>query len=205
MNKMRSLHGLVLINLIILILMSAAVPLPNSGKLESSSGQSELVSLKVKNDSSSYAYIWLEGPAFYYLVVKPEETKTFTVKRGEYDERVRYCGATDSSTIDLTKHTTIIMPVCGANTRRGSDTPYIIDITNTIKIVKVTLKNDAKTSVLAIFTGPSTYVFSLAKEEEKDYTIARGNYDVQYYACGKERTRKFFAYHNRVLKFECPK
>lgn len=205
MNTKRSFQGLILVNLLILLLMSAAAPLPNSDLLASSSGKSDLVTLKIVNDSTSYAYLWLDGPAFYYFAVKPDETKTFTVKRGEYDKEVSYCGAKDSSTIDLTKHTTLIMPVCGANTRQGSSSPHIINITNTIKIVKVTLKNDTTTSVLAIFTGPSTYVFSLAKEEEKDYTIARGNYDVQYYACGKDRIRKFFAYHNRVLKFECPK
>ena len=205
MNRKRSLRGLILANLLILVLMSAAVPLPKSVSFASTSEKSDLIALKVENDSTSYAYLWLDGPEFYYLVVKPDETKTFTVKRGEYDKEVSYCGAKDSSTIDLTKHTRLIMPVCGANTRQESSSPHIINITNTIKIVKVTLKNDTTTSVLAIFTGPSTYVFSLTKEEEKDYTIARGNYEVQYYACGKDRIRKFFAFHNRVLKFECPK
>lgn len=204
MNTKRSFLSLILVNLLVLVLMSAAVPLPNSEVLASSSGKSDLVALKIVNDSTSYAYLWLDGPEFYYLVVKPEETKTFTVKRGEYEKEVSYCGAKDSSTIDLTKHTTLIMPVCGANTMREPSSPHLINITNTIKIVKVTLKNDTKSSVLAILTGPSTYVFSLAKEEEKDYTIARGDYEVEYYACGDHDTRKFFAFHNRVLEFECP-
>jgi hypothetical protein len=205
MNRKRSLRGLILVNLLILVLMSAAVPLPNSVNFASTSEKSDLVALKVENDSTSYAYLWLDGPAFYYLVVKPGETKTFTVKRGEYEKEVSYCGAKDSSTIDLTRHTKLIMPVCGANTRQLSSSPHVVNITNTIKIVKVTVTNDSESKVLAILTGPSTYVFSLAKEESKDYTIAKGDYEVQYFACGKYGVREFSAFHNSVLKLKCPK
>lgn len=205
MIRKRSLRGLILANILILVLMSAAVSLPNSVSLASTSEKSDLVALKVENDSTSYAYLWLDGPSFYYLVVKPGETKTFTVMRGEYFKDVSYCGARDSSIIDITKQTRLIMPVCGANTRQLSSSPHIINITNTIKIVKVTVTNDSESRVLAILTGPSTYVFSLDKDVSKDYTIAKGDYEVQYYACGKYGVREFSAYHNGVLKLKCPK
>ena len=205
MIRKRSLRGLILANILILVLMSAAVPLPNSVSLASTSEKSDLVALKVENDSTSYAYLWLDGPSFYYLVVKPGETKTFTVMRGEYSKDVSYCGARDSSIIDITKHTKLIMPVCGANTRQLSSSPHVVNITNTIKIVKVTVTNDSESRVLAILTGPSTYVFSLDKDVSKDYTIAKGDYEVQYYACGKYGVREFSAYHNGVLKLKCPK
>lgn len=205
MNRKRSLRGLILANLVILVLMSAAVPLPNSVNLALTSEKSDLVALKVENDSTSYAYLWLDGPAFYYLVVKPGETKTFTVRRGEYFKDVIYCGARDSSIIDLTKQTKLIMPVCGANTRQLSSSPHVVNITNTIKIVKVTVTNDSESRVLAILTGPSTYVFSLDKDVSKDYTIAKGDYKVQYFACGKYGVREFSAFYNSVLKLRCPK
>lgn len=205
MIRKRSLRGLIMANILILVLMSAAVPLPNSVSLASTSEKSDLVALKVENDSTSYAYLWLDGPSFYYLVVKPGETKTFTVMRGEYSKDVSYCGARDSSIIDITKQTRLIMPVCGANTRQLSSSPHIVNITNTIKIVKVTVTNDSESRVLAILTGPSTYVFSLDKDVSKDYTIAKGDYEVQYYACGKYGVREFSAYHNGVLKLKCPK
>ncbi len=205
MIRKRSLRGLIMANILILVLMSAAVPLPNSVSLASTSEKSDLVALKVENDSTSYAYLWLDGPSFYYLVVKPGETKTFTVMRGEYFKDVSYCGARASSIIDITKQTRLIMPVCGANTRQLSSSPHIVNITNTIKIVKVTVTNDSESRVLAILTGPSTYVFSLDKDVSKDYTIAKGDYEVQYYACGKYGVREFSAYHNGVLKLKCPK
>ena len=205
MIRKRSLRGLIMANILILVLMSAAVPLPNSVSLASTSEKSDLVALKVENDSTSYAYLWLDGPSFYYLVVKPGETKTFTVMRGEYSKDVSYCGARDSSIIDITKQTRLIMPVCGANTRQLSSSPHIVNITNTLKIVKVTVKNDSESRVLAILTGPSTYVFSLDKDVSKDYTIAKGDYEVQYFACGKYGVREFSAYHNGVLKLKCPK
>lgn len=205
MIRKRSLRGLILANILILVLMSAAVPLPNSVSLASTREKSDLVALKVENDSTSYAYLWLDGPSFYYLVVKPGETKTFTVMRGEYFKDVSYCGARDSSIIDITRQTKLIMPVCGANTRQLPSSPHIVNITNTIKIVKVTVTNVSESRVLAILTGPSTYVFSLDKDVSKDYTIAKGDYEVQYFACGKYGVREFSAYHTSVLKIKCPK
>jgi hypothetical protein len=205
MDRKRLLHVLVLVNLLIFIFLTAAVPSPNSAGFASVHEKSDLVALKVENKSSSTAYLWLDGPAFYYLAVKPDESKTITVLRGEYDEDVSYCGVRESTTIDLTKHTRLILPVCGANALKSPSSPNVINITNTIKIVKVTVKNDTDSRVLAILTGPSTYVFLLNKDEEQDYTIAKGDYDVRYYACGKVGVREFSAFYNSLLKFRCPK
>ena len=194
-----------LISLVVLVFLSAAIPLPNSAALNSVNEKSDLVALKIQNGSSSYAYIWLEGPTFYYFAVKPGETKTYTVQRGEYFKEISYCGATDSSIIDLSLHTKLVLPVCGANTRQSPTSPHVVDITNTLKIVKVTLTNEADSRVLAILTGPSTYVFSLDKGSTKDYTIAKGDYEVQYFACGAYSEKEWSAYHKGVLKFKCPK
>jgi hypothetical protein len=205
MDRKKSLRVLILVNLLIMLLVTAAVPLPKSTNFGASNEKSDMVALRVDNHSTSIAYLWLDGPAFYYLVVNPGESKTFTVLRGEYDKDVSYCGAKDSSTIDLTKHTRLVMPVCGANSRQSPNSPHVVNITNTIKIVKVTVKNEAESKVLAILTGPSTYVFSLNTEVSKDYTIAKGDYEVQYFACGKYGVKEFSAYHNGVLKLKCPK
>jgi len=205
MDKIRSMRILIVISLIIMVFLTAAVPLPNSTAVAATNQKSDLVALKIQNDSSSTAYIWLDGTSFYYFVVKPEETKTFTVLRGEYFKDVSYCGARDSSIIDLTRHTKLLMPVCGANSRQTPSSPHVVNITNTIKIVKVTLTNEADSRVLAILTGPSTYVFSLDKDATQDYTIAKGDYEVQYFACGSYSEKEWSAYHNSLLKFKCPK
>ena len=196
---------LVMISLTIFILLTAAVQLPGSSNIASVNEKSDLVALKVENDSTSTAYLWLDGPSFYYFVIKPGETRTFTVERGEYDKEVSYCGARDTSTIDLTKHTKLLLPVCGANALNPPTSPHVVNITNTLKIVKVTLTNELDSNVFSIFTGPSTYVFTFGRDESKDYTIANGDYTIQYWACGKYGIREFTAYHNIVMKFKCPK
>jgi hypothetical protein len=196
---------LVLISFAIFILLTAAVQLPASSKFASVNEKSDLVALKVENDSTSMAYLWLDGPAFYYFVIKPGETRNFTVERGEYDKEVSYCGARETSTIDLTKYTKLLLPVCGANALNSPTSPHIVNITNTLKIVKVTLTNELDSNVFAIFTGPSTYVFTFGRDESKDYTIAKGDYEIQYWACGSYGIREFSAFHNRVMKFKCPK
>jgi hypothetical protein len=196
---------LVMISLTIFILLTAAVQLPGSSNIASVNEKSDLVALKVENDSTSTAYLWLDGPSFYYFVIKPGETRTFTVERGEYDKEVSYCGARETSTIDLTKHTKLLLPVCGANALNPPTSPHVVNITNTLKIVKVTLTNELDSNVFSIFTGPSTYVFTFGRDESKDYTIAKGDYTIQYWACGKYGIREFTAYHNIVMKFKCPK
>ncbi len=205
MKKKMLMRVLVLVNLLLMLLLTAAVPLPQSTSFATNAEKSDLIALKVDNQSTSNAYLWLDGPSFYYLVVKPGESKTFTVMRGEYFKDVSYCGARDSSIIDLTKHTRLDMPVCGANSRQTPNSPHVVNITNTIKIVKVTVTNAAESKVLAILTGPSTYVFLLDKDASKDYTIAKGDYEVQYFACGKYGVREFSAFYNSVLKLKCPK
>jgi len=205
MEKKRSKRIPIFISLIILVFLSAAIPLPNSAAIASAKEKSDLVALKIQNDSSSTAYLWLDGPTFYYFVVKAGETKTYTVLRGEYFKDVSYCGARDSSIVDLSRHTKLLMPVCGANSRQSPSSPHVVNITNTIKIVKVTLTNEADSRVLAILTGPSTYVFTLDKDASKDYTIAKGDYEVQYFACGAYSEKEWSAYHKSVLKFKCPK
>jgi len=205
MERNKSKRFVILVGLITLIVLSAAVPIPASADFASVKEKSDLVGLKIQNNSTGTAYLWLDGPEFYYFVVQPGETNTYTVMRGEYSKDVRYCGAWDSSTIDLTRQTKLVMPTCGANSRQTPSSPHIVNITNTLKIVKVTLKNEASTQVLAILTGPSTYVFLLDKDASKDYTIAKGDYEVQYFACSAYIEKEWSAYHLAVLKFKCPK
>lgn len=205
MTTNKSKWTIILLALTLMVVLTAAIPFPQSETLGSQTAKSDLVSLKIQNDSSGYVYLWLQGPTFYYFPVRPGETVTYTIQRGEYFQDLSYCGATDSSIVDLSRHTKMVMPVCGANTRQSPASPHVLDVTNTLKIVKVSLTNEAESRVLAILTGPSTYVFSLDRDATKEYTIAKGDYKVQYFACGSYAEKEWSAYHNSVLKFKCPK
>lgn len=189
----------------ILILSFALAPMQSRAVFAATGEKTGPVGLTVENRSSGYVYLWLEGPSFYYLVVKPGETKVYTVMRGEYFQTVRACGDTASSIVDVSKQTRMIMPVCGANAKQAGTSPYVVDLSKVIKIVKVTVKNEADTRMLAILTGPSTYVFTLNKGESRDYTIAKGEYTVQYFACGWYGYKNFTAYHGSSLEISCPR
>ena len=54
MDKIKSQRIPILISLVVLILLSAAVPFPNSAALTSGNEKSDLVALKIQNDFSSY-------------------------------------------------------------------------------------------------------------------------------------------------------
>ena len=204
MNKIKVKGIPILIGILVVMFLTAAIPFPSSSGFMAVNEKSELVALRIQNNSSSAAFLWLDGPSFYYFAVQAGETKTYTIERGEYFQKIYYCGAYDSSIVDLSRQTKLVLPVCGANSRQSPSSPHVVNVTNTLKIVKVTLKNEAASSVLAILTGPSTYVFTLDREAEKDYTIAKGDYEVKYFACGASTVKEWSAFHQGVLKFKCP-
>lgn len=191
--------------LIALFACSAIAPIQIRPALAAADEKSGPVGLTIENRSSGFVYLWLEGPSFYYLFVKPGETKVFTVMRGEYFQTVGACGDTASHIVDLNKQTRMIMPVCGANAKQAGTSPYVVDLSKIIKIVKVTVKNESDTRMLAILTGPSTYVFTLEKGAARDYTIAKGEYTVQFFACGRSGYKNFMAYQGSSLEISCPK
>ena len=55
-----------------------------------------------------------------------------------------------------------------------------------------------------ILEGPATYVFTFSKDQEKTYTISKGDYTYMLYGCGGSFSGSFYAYHNKVMTFKCP-
>ena len=110
MKKIRPLDLFILLGVLASMLLTAAVPLPYQPIHFSSVGRSDLVRLIVDNQSTSTLYLRLEGPAFYYIVVKAKESDIFTVKRGEYDQTLTACGDTVEAKLDMTTNQTLVMP-----------------------------------------------------------------------------------------------
>jgi hypothetical protein len=204
MKQNKVIYIVLFVGILMGIFSTAAVPVPSRSSSFAIAEKSELVALTVENRSSGIMYLWLDGVAFYYLTIGPGETKLFTVERGEYYQKVRACGDTAESIVDITKRTRMIMPVCGGHASQAATSPYVVDISEIIKIVKVTVENESDTRLLAILTGPSTYVFLIDEGESKDYTIAKGEYSVQYFACGRVGYEDYSAYHGSKLSLSCP-
>jgi hypothetical protein len=140
----------------------------------------------------------------YYFEVKADETELFAVARGEYSYKFRACGDTVSGTLDVTTQRKLVMPVCGGRATSETNAAGTFDISSEIKIVKVSIENEASTRALVIMTGPTTYVFTFEEDEEKDYTIAKGDYQVQTFACGRVGLRNFSAFKGKTLVLDCP-
>lgn len=183
---------------------TAAIPTPTRALDASMADKTELVTLTIENRSSGMVYLWLDGVAFYYFAIDPGETIVYTVVRGEYYQKVKACGDTAESIVDLTKRTRMIMPVCGGHASQAATSPYVVDLSEIIKIVKVTVENDSESRLLAILTGPATYVFLIDEGDSRDYTIAKGDYTVQYFACGSVGYKDIYAYHGSKISLSCP-
>lgn len=188
---------LVMVALILALALSAALP----GVVRA---QSDLVRLTVENRTSGVMYLWLTGPGVYYLSIPAGETAVYTVERGEYNYRQHACGANTQSVVDLSTQQRLIMPVCGGRAVTAGKAPGKVDLSAELKIVDFSLTNDSNTRLLAIFTGASTYVFQLERDETKDYTIAKGEYKVQYFACGGVKTINFLSHKGSELSLDCP-
>lgn len=202
-NRRLLLKG-ILIGILAILVVSAAMPLPPSYLKAPAAAPSDVVRLTVINKSSGPIYMWLNGPTFYYFVVGADDEAAYTIERGVYAQSVLACGDYATQTVDLTKQTTMIMPVCGGNANAAA-AGGAMDLSKLIKIVRVTVQNDASTQLLAILTGPATYVFLLDVDESNVYTIARGDYTVQYWACGRYAVKDWSAYSGSQLKLSCPK
>lgn len=206
MTTFRSLRLFIFLCVLASFLLSAASPFPAYLLSGQAQKEPDLVRFTIENRTSKRIALYMEGPAIYYLRVEGNSSKDFTVERGNYTYTAHACGASAKGTIELTNQKTLIMPVCGGSARSQADSSegYVEDLSKVIHIVKITFENKASTKSLVILTGPSTYVFSHKKDESKNYTIAKGEYKVTYYACGLRGITKFVADYNTKLELSCP-
>jgi len=165
---------------------------------------SDQIRLTVDNRNEKELYLQLRGPAYYFLKINGSEKVTFAIDRGEYDYFIRGCGRTASGTMDLTKNKYLAMPVCGGNATNLTRVPGRVDLGKILKVVKIKVENKTPGNSLVIFTGPSTYVFSLKKDASNDYTVAKGLFNVQVYACGTNWKTTFQADKGSSFKVRCP-
>ena len=180
---------------LISLLLTAAVPM----------AQSELVALTINNDSDDYVTFKLQGPRFYYLTVKPNTSTTFTIFRGDYNQKFYSCGTFVETTFDLTKKYTIYVPACGEkafNTDKGSGNT--VDAGQLIKLVKVSFENESDANLVLILRGPATYVFFIREGETETYTIAKGDYEITQYGCSTIKNLSYYSYANKVKELSCP-
>jgi len=162
------------------------------------------VTLTIDNRAPSGISLALVGPAKYYLTVAGESKKAFTVNQGQYTYTIRGCGMTSKSTLDLSRDTLLINPVCGGSIRTIPNDKSKIDLSAVIKVVPVTISSELENNTIVVMTGPSPYVFTMASDQEKAVTIGRGTYTVRYFACGVNLKRTFQAVKGATLYLRCP-
>ena len=167
--------------------------------------KSELVGFTFTNNSDRLASLRLYGNGqFYYFLLFPGESKYYTPVRGEYDMTFYSCGQYVNKEIDLTKITTLVVPACGTVAYNNKPAAGVIDGGKILKLVRVTFENETDNYMKAILEGPATYVFSFAKDQEKTYTISKGEYTYTLYGCGGSFSKTFYASQDKVMTFKCP-
>ncbi|MFC1997537.1 hypothetical protein ACFLXI_08040 [Chloroflexota bacterium] len=167
--------------------------------------KSELVGFTFINRSDRLASLRLYGDGlFYYFLLFPGESKYYTPVRGEYDVTFFSCGQYVNKELDLTKKYTLIVPSCGTVAFNNTPPSGVVDGGKILKLVKVTFENETDNYMKVILEGPGTYVFTFNKDQEKTYTISKGEYTYTVYGCGGSFTGSFYAHHGKVKAFKCP-
>jgi hypothetical protein len=187
---------------LVLILSSADVmSLPAGKKIEDDIP----VRVTIQNDSDKPAYLKLTGPHHYYFVVGPNSKSVYTPLSGKYDYLIVACGVHyKEGKIELYKNTTYIVPQCGLNAYGQPYGKKGIDVGRELKLIRMTFKGKAFGTMVLVLRGPSTYVISLPKDENREVTIRRGWYEYTLYGCGRTEGGKFYADRGKHKTFYCP-
>jgi hypothetical protein len=205
MTKRRSFHVFVLLLVVSSLLVMAAAPAPALFSVAGAMTKSDLVRLTVDNRSDRSLSISLRGPSVYFLTVQANSKQVFTIQRGEYDYTLYSCGAVGKETANLNYSKTLVMPVCGGAAKAAAGQAHQVDLSQAVKVVKVTFTNEATGHMFVILYGPTTYVFSFSKDSEKSYTINRGEYKMIYSGCGKTSNKMITAFSGAEIELKCPK
>lgn len=171
-----------------------------------STSQNALIRFTFENDTDQFAAIRLEGSSsFYYLSTQAGETKAFTPARGTYDYTFYSCGTYVTGSIDLNGNHKFYVPPCGTKSKAGNYNPGYTDGGDVLKLVRIELENDTDTNLLLILEGPSTFVFTIAKDATNTYTVPKGTYSYTQYACGTVSYGTFYAIkQDKGKTFTCP-
>lgn len=196
MKNYRSIRNLFNIGILVVFMFSSLIP---ATVTLAAPAQARLT---VTNRSSKVLKLWLSGPAIYRISVPSGQTKTYAVNRGMYKFTASGCGMTATGKLDMSINKTLVMPVCGG--RISVNSPHTEDLGQVLKVVKIEVQNKSKGVATAVFKGPSVYMFTLQKNADKDYTVAKGDYKVTVYACGQTFKRNFRADKGKKFVITCP-
>jgi hypothetical protein len=120
----RTLLIILLIFMVASILVAAAPAKTNLASLEIINKTGEVVHVQLRKDN-----------LFYYLSVDPYTTKTFTVEREVYRQRIYACNSRSGGELDVTTHTRLVIRPC--------ENPSVANLTiinKTDELVELTLR-----------------------------------------------------------------
>ena len=161
--KKRTLSIIILIFMVASVLI-AAVP-----------AKTNLASLEIRNKTGEQVHVQLRkgSTLFYYLSVDAYETKTFTVERVVYRQRIWACNGRKGGEIDVTTHTKLVIGPC--------ENPEIVNLTiinKTNEKVELSLRRTARRTDIFHF-------LSVDPNTTKSFSVAPVLYAQTTFSCGK--------------------
>lgn len=156
----------------------------------------------IANGNPKTVYVTLKGPKTYNFRVGGNTTSVYSVTNGKYTYTLSACETSVGGKIDLTKYQVMNIPVCGASASGSADEHQVyISFSN---IVRANFTNHTSTGLAVLLKGPRGYSLYLPVGTTKTFSILRGNYSYEYFACGKTFKGKFEATNKTQIDLSCP-
>ena len=156
----------------------------------------------ITNGNPKTVYVTLKGPKTYNFRVAGNTTSVYSVTNGEYTYTLSACEISVVGKIDLTKYQVMNIPVCGASASGSADEHQVyISLSD---IVRVGFANHTSTGLAVLLKGPRGYSLYLPGGTTKTFSILRGKYSYEYFACGKTFKGKFEATNKTKVDLSCP-
>lgn len=190
---------------VVLAIIMIVLALPNDGVL-ASDGKPSIVRFTVINYSQHPFTMNAYGPEDYTFEVAPYSKRNWVVPRGTYSFVMTACNHTSSGTLDLNIYQIMHVPICGGAAGKKGEKPHNIDVSDYIKMVRITIRNKINEPVrLYLRTLDNHYYLNLDPFEKTTLVVPRDRYVYSFLACNELQAGYYEARVAVPLDLKCKK
>jgi len=148
----------------------------------------------------------LYGPEQLSYTVAPYSKQVAFVQRGTYSFTMEACKQTSSGSLNLNIYQIMHVPICGGTLKPKGEKDHQVDVSDYIKMVKITIRNKTWESVrLYLRTLDNHYYLNLEPQEVTTLVVPRDRYVYSFVACNDLEAGYYEARVYQPLDLKCTK
>jgi hypothetical protein len=188
---------------VVLAIVMVALALPGENAL-AGEGKPPNVRFTVINYSQHPFSMNAYGPETYTFEVAPYSKGIWIVPRGTYSFVMTACNHTSTGTLNLNIYQIMHVPVCGGNAGGKGEKHHNIDVSDYLKMVRITIRNKINQPVrLYLRTLDNHYYLNLDPFEKTTLIVPRDRYVYSFLACNELQSGYYNARVAIPLDLKC--